>query len=74
MLSKAKASLITNIVLHDLVVFGVDLRYLMLDGNIPVIVEKCLEEIEKRGMIRPFAVDRLCICSVVLTLFAACLY
>ncbi|KAF9362652.1 rho GTPase-activating protein [Mortierella sp. NVP85] len=31
-------------------VFGVDLRHLMLDGNIPVIVEKCLEEIEKRGL------------------------
>lgn len=31
-------------------VFGVDLRYLMRDGNIPLIVEKCIVEIEKRGL------------------------
>ncbi|KAF9206354.1 hypothetical protein BGZ49_002599 [Haplosporangium sp. Z 27] len=29
-------------------VFGVELRHLMSDGNIPLIVEKCITEIEKR--------------------------
>ncbi|ORY97109.1 hypothetical protein BCR41DRAFT_227930, partial [Lobosporangium transversale] len=31
-------------------VFGVELRHLMSDGNIPLIVEKCIAEIEKRGL------------------------
>ncbi|KAF9979446.1 rho GTPase-activating protein [Mortierella antarctica] len=31
-------------------VFGVELRHLMGDGNIPLIVEKCIAEIEKRGL------------------------
>ncbi|KAF9984325.1 rho GTPase-activating protein [Modicella reniformis] len=31
-------------------VFGVELRHLMNDGNIPLIVEKCIAEIEKRGL------------------------
>ncbi|KAF9173243.1 rho GTPase-activating protein [Mortierella sp. AD011] len=31
-------------------VFGVELRHLMSDGNIPLIVEKCITEIEKRGL------------------------
>ncbi|KAF9115816.1 hypothetical protein BGX27_006247 [Mortierella sp. AM989] len=31
-------------------VYGVELRHLMVDGNIPLIVEKCIAEIEKRGL------------------------
>ncbi|KAF9976785.1 rho GTPase-activating protein [Actinomortierella ambigua] len=31
-------------------VFGVELRHLMPDGRIPEIVEKCISEIEKRGL------------------------
>ncbi|KAG0040890.1 hypothetical protein BGZ82_006763 [Podila clonocystis] len=31
-------------------VFGVELRHLMNDGNVPMIVEKCITEIEKRGL------------------------
>ncbi|KAG0035063.1 hypothetical protein BGZ81_001122 [Podila clonocystis] len=31
-------------------VFGVELRHLMSDGNVPMIVEKCITEIEKRGL------------------------
>ncbi|KAF9184450.1 hypothetical protein BGZ51_003345 [Haplosporangium sp. Z 767] len=31
-------------------VFGVELRHLMCDGNVPLIVEKCIAEIEKRGL------------------------
>ncbi|KAF9438289.1 rho GTPase-activating protein [Entomortierella beljakovae] len=31
-------------------VFGVELRHLMSDGGIPLIVEKCIAEIEKRGL------------------------
>ncbi|KAG0242484.1 rho GTPase-activating protein [Actinomortierella wolfii] len=31
-------------------VFGVELRHLMPDGRIPDIVEKCITEIEKRGL------------------------
>ncbi|KAF9951326.1 rho GTPase-activating protein [Mortierella alpina] len=31
-------------------VFGVELRHLMSDGNVPLIVEKCIAEIEKRGL------------------------
>ncbi|KAI9239329.1 MAG: hypothetical protein BYD32DRAFT_459889 [Podila humilis] len=30
--------------------FGVELRHLMSDGNVPMIVEKCITEIEKRGL------------------------
>ncbi|KAG0370373.1 hypothetical protein BGZ54_006628 [Gamsiella multidivaricata] len=30
-------------------VFGVELRHLMSEGNVPLIVEKCITEIEKRG-------------------------
>ncbi|KAG0207127.1 rho GTPase-activating protein [Mortierella sp. GBA30] len=31
-------------------VFGVELRHLMSDGSVPLIVEKCIAEIEKRGL------------------------
>ncbi|KAI8606141.1 hypothetical protein EDD21DRAFT_361790 [Dissophora ornata] len=31
-------------------VFGVELRHLMSGGNIPLVVEKCITEIEKRGL------------------------
>ncbi|KAF9094663.1 rho GTPase-activating protein [Mortierella sp. AD031] len=31
-------------------VFGVELRHLMSHGNVPLIVEKCIAEIEKRGL------------------------
>ncbi|KAF9165179.1 rho GTPase-activating protein [Actinomortierella ambigua] len=31
-------------------VFGVELRHLMPDGRVPDIVEKCITEIEKRGL------------------------
>ncbi|KAG0265542.1 hypothetical protein BG011_004570 [Mortierella polycephala] len=31
-------------------VFGVELRHLVYNGNVPLIVEKCITEIEKRGL------------------------
>ncbi|CAG8791825.1 3872_t:CDS:2, partial [Acaulospora morrowiae] len=31
-------------------VYGKDLSILMADGNIPILVEKCIAEIEKRGI------------------------
>nr|CAG8433063.1 9204_t:CDS:10 [Entrophospora candida] len=32
-------------------IFGKDLETLMIDGNIPTLVERCIAEIEKRGLI-----------------------
>jgi hypothetical protein len=32
-------------------VFGVDLRRIMKDNEIPLVVTKCIEEVENRGII-----------------------